>query len=315
MEFKQLKALQVIAEKGSFSTAAEDLHLTQSALSHQIRHLEDELGEVLLIRARPKVYPTPAGKLVIDSIDRIQGELDLIRQHFPGQRKPPEPGVSGTIRVAATAMGMAYLYGQFFEDYIGRYPGVEVIFRNAETPEEGCRRVLAGNADIAFTPLPVALPDLEIFPLGSSEHVFVAGAGHPALALSDLTPAQLRKWSFVRFAAGTGSRKASDDLFLGAGGYPRIVAESNDVEFIKRLVVTGKGIALVPTFALVQEFRDRTVERIRTATPDIFDSYGFVVREGPQKKPVNLLRNLCGEIGKPDARPASPDVLAFKLRA
>ncbi len=70
MEIKQLKALRAIAETGSFSVAADRLRLTQSALSHQIKNLEDELGETLLIRGRSRVVPTDAGLIVLASAHR-----------------------------------------------------------------------------------------------------------------------------------------------------------------------------------------------------------------------------------------------------
>ena len=73
MELRELKALQTIAELGSFSLAAKKLCLTQSALSHQIKNLEDELGESLLIRGKRCVAPSPAGVTVLASASQIQG--------------------------------------------------------------------------------------------------------------------------------------------------------------------------------------------------------------------------------------------------
>src|SRR5882762_2980025 len=80
MELRQLEALRTIVATGSFAAAAERLRLTQPALSHQIKNLEDELGATLLIRARPKVYASPAGELVLPAADRSFSEVGIIRE-------------------------------------------------------------------------------------------------------------------------------------------------------------------------------------------------------------------------------------------
>src|SRR4051794_35954243 len=100
LELKQLRALAAIAETGSFVEAAQPLNLTQSALSHQIRHLEEELGETLLVRGKPRVVPSASGRAVLQSARTVLAEVDSIRGMF-GSADPGE--MTGTITVAATS--------------------------------------------------------------------------------------------------------------------------------------------------------------------------------------------------------------------
>src|SRR5258707_2356557 len=86
MELRQLEALRTIVATGSFAAAAERLRLTQPALSHQIKNLEDELGATLLIRARPKVYASPAGEHVLSPADRVFSESGRVPQEISHSR-------------------------------------------------------------------------------------------------------------------------------------------------------------------------------------------------------------------------------------
>ena len=89
MDLRQLKALQAIAATGNFGEAADQLGVTQSALSHQVRQLEEELGESLLVRARPRTYASPAGRVVLESAARIMAELASLEQRFAQARHGP----------------------------------------------------------------------------------------------------------------------------------------------------------------------------------------------------------------------------------
>lgn len=299
MEIKQLKALRVIAEVGSFSIAADKLQLTQSALSHQIRNLEDELGETLLIRGKPKVYASPAGQRVLLSAERILSEVSAIHQHFLAASTGP---VSGTLRVAATNLGMAYLYGDLCEDFIAAHPGIELTFRATETPEEAARRVEDGIADVAFIPQLANHPLLDAVILGTTEDVFIVGHKHPLARRRTATLEELRRHPFVRFYPGSGSRSVSDSLFLPAGGYPPIVTESNDMEFVKRIVSMGVGIALIPVMAVTNPAGARSLRALRLDDRTLSMEFGLVHRKGVKLRTIEILKAFCLEKRGPELR-------------
>jgi len=293
MEIKQLKALRIIAELGSFSMAADSLRLTQSALSHQIRNLEQELGETLLIRGKPRVYASPAGEVVLRSTERILAEIGCIQEHFAQSRNGP---VSGTLRVAASNSGMVYLYGDLCDVFMSRYPGIELAFRATETPEEAARRVEEGAADIAFVPFLSEHPMLESLPMGTTEDAFIVGHAHPLQRRKTVTLEQVRQHPFVRFHPGSGSRAVSDRLFLSGGGYPPIAAESNDMEFVKRIVAMGAGVALIPVMALGREARARTLRVLRLNDRTLAAPFGMVHRKGVRLKTIETMKSFCLEI-------------------
>lgn len=294
MEINQLEALRTIVETGSFSEAASRLRLTQPALSHKIRNLEDELGETLLIRARPRVYPSPAGELVLSSAERILSEIDTVREHFPAQRRGP---IGGTIRVAATTAGVVYLFGDLCEAFIKRFPKIELIFRATETADEATRRVLAGAADVAFGPLPVDHAQLSVLELGTMEHVFIVGRGHPLDRSNPVSLQEIRRVPFIRFETGSGSRALSDPVFAAAGGYPPIVAESNDFEFVKRLVAMNLGVAMVPAFVLRYQPVSLKLRVLRfSGEPLPTVTFGLFYRANLRRRSIDSLVTLCQEV-------------------
>jgi DNA-binding transcriptional LysR family regulator len=274
VDIRQLVALSAIADTGSFQSAAHRLHRTQSAVSHQIKRLEEELGETLVLRSRPRVVLSPAGKRVLLASGRILSEVDSLRQSF----SRAAPGrINGELRIACSPLGIVYLYGDLIGDFICANPGIEVIVTATESGLDGERQVVARKADVAFTAFSAGSPKLRSIVLGSTHHVVIVAASH-ALARFDSVPLDmLRQHRFVRYQAGAGSRVASDPLFLLNGGYPPIVAESNDTEFIKRVVRLGLGVAIVPAVTVVLP-KDDDLRIVRIEGHALAQDFGLVYR-------------------------------------
>ena len=295
MELKQLKALQVIANTGSFSEAALQLGLTQSALSHQIRRLEEELDETLLIRARPKVYPSPAGLAVLASAQKIQQELTALESHFARSRSGP---ATGSLRIAATSLSIVHLLGDLCEVFIAQYPGIDVVFTAAETASAAVKRVLSGAADLAFAPISETNKQLVSVPLGRTEHAFIVKAGHALAKQRTVSIDEIRVYPMVLFQPGSGTRSITDALFSPHGGYGRIVSESNDALFIKRLVGMTEGVALMPVYALSADERGEFSLLSCPAAQASVD-IGIVHKRSVQMNSIELFKALCLDIRGP----------------
>ena len=291
MEIKQLKALVAIAETGSFGEAASRLCLTQSAISHQIGHLEEELGETLLIRGKPHVVPSASGRAVLASAYAVLAELSSIKSLFASA----DPGsLSGEIIVAATSVGMTYLYGDLCEGFMRRYPKVEVIFRSADTAEEATRSVEKGAADVGFVPFIQEHPTLKRVPLGSTEDALIVGKGHPLFKRKVISVTEMLQWPFVRFHRGSGSRSQSDLLFQ-ASGYPHIATESNEMEFVKRVVSMGTATAIIPVMAVAEEVRRAQLKALRIKDRPMRMEFGMVHVRSTRMRVVDALAHYCLE--------------------
>lgn len=303
MEIKQLKALAAIVETGSFGAAADRLNLTQSAISHQIRHLEEELGETLLVRGKPCVLPSPSGRAVLASVNTILVEINGIAALF----SPSDPfKISGKVTVAATSVGMTYLYGDLCEGFMRRYPNIELTFRSAESAEEATKSVEKGAADVGFVPFVHKHPALLALPLGRTEDALIVGRSHAWFKRKNVSIAEVMQWPFVRFLPGSGSRTQSDLLFQKSG-YPKISTESNEMEFVKRVVSIGAAMAVIPVMAVAPEVRRRELKALRIKDRPMAVEFGLVHRSDMRLRTLEILKSYCLEMRGPSIRSLSVD--------
>ena len=289
MDIRQLLALSAIAETGSFHGAAQRLNRTQSAISHQVRRLEEELGETLIVRSKPSVQLSGGGKRVLLASARILAEIDALRRSFA----TGEAGaIVGELRIACSPLGIVYLYGNLIGDFISRNPGIEVKVTATVSALDGERQVVARKADVAFTAFSAESPRLPCVVLGSTRHVVIVARSHPLARYESVPLDMLREYRFVRYQSGAGSRVATDPLFLARGGYPPIVAESNDTEFIKRVVRLGLGVAIVPAVTVVRP-QDEQLHILRIEGHDLEQEFGLVYRGDVRMQTLDAFRAYC----------------------
>lgn len=305
MELRQLKSFWMIAATGSFSAAADRLGLTQSALSHQIAQLEECLGTKLFVRSRPNVRVTEAGEVVLATADRVLADLNQVRAHLGLEL---ESGGTPLVRVASTALGFAYIYGDLCQAFISRYPGMKLDFSATETPEGAISKVLTRSADIAFGPVPDDIGGLDIVALADVEHVFVVGSAHPLKQCSHVKMRDVLLHPFVRYHRGSGSRAMSDALFADIG-YPPILTESNDTDFVKRIMCMGFGIALVPIFAVAKEVQSGMLHAFRVGNRKLMDRCALVTNKRRPLKALEKFKAVCLECRGPALRSFSLETL------
>ena len=251
MEMSQLRTFREVADTLNFTRAAERLNLTQSAVSHQIKALEQELGEPLFIRAKRGVRLSEAGKAALDYARRILDETDALRDRLAGSQREP----AGRVRAAAATQAFVHLFAPLFESFMRAHPGVEVSFRTTASTDQTLADLQNGAADVGFASLPVYSPALQVVELFEDELVVVVGHGHrlagrPAAAVDDLKSERL-----ILFERGNSIRRATDQFFHKIGIQPATALESNDTAFIKLMVERGLGISLLPAWAVRDEVR------------------------------------------------------------
>jgi len=296
MELRELRAFESIVEEGSFRRAADRLHQTPSALSHQIGRLERELSQTLLVRASDGVYPTTAGEVVLDLARKIFLEIRTARERLG------LPGVSERekLRVTGTNVGLTYIYGELCEEFMRLHEHIELEITAAETTQLASTRVVRGEADLAFTTLPIQSKALDMVTVGRSEQVFIVGAGHPLAKSKRVSLDDILRFPFVRYLKGSAGRFLSDELF-GRGQYPAVASETNDTEVVKRIVKLGFATALVPVFTIGQELASGEIKPLRLSTGPLMLDFGLVYRKKESARKVQEFINFC--VSQNDRRP------------
>ncbi len=290
MDLRQLAVLRAIADTGSFGAAAERLGLTQPAVSHQLRRLEEELGETLILRKRPRASVSPAGATVLATALRVLGEIEDLKETFA-----PRGGgeASGALRVTASALGIVYLYGDLLARFIGAHKRIEVALTTVETPFDGIRKVAARESDAAFVAFPTPELNMAELVLGETEHCVLVARDHPLGGRSAVTLGELRRHPLIRYKTGAGSRWMTDGLFLPRGGYPEIFLESNDTEFVKRIVALGFATAVVPRVSLRHDPHDRRLRRLSIRGHPMRQKYGLSYRPDSRSRALAAFIAFC----------------------
>ncbi len=249
MEMSQLRTFRAVAETLNFTRAAERLHLTQSAVSHQIKALEEELGEPLFIRAKRGVKLSQAGKIALEYVERILDETEALRERIAGKENSP----AGRVRVAAATQAFVHLFAPLFESFMDSHPGVDLAFRTTVSTEQTVADILNGAADVGFASLAVYSPNLQVTKLFEDELLLIIGSEHQLARKRVATAEDILREKLILFERGASIRRATDQFFDQVGVRPDLALESNDTYFIKRMVERGVGVSLLPAWAVRDE--------------------------------------------------------------
>ena len=250
MELSHLRTFRTVAETLNFTRAAERLNLTQSAVSHQIKVLEEELGEPLFIRAKRGVKLSEVGRVALEHAGSILDQADALRDRLTGQ---PGRKLTGRVRAAAATQAFVHLFVPLFEAFMREHPGLDVTFRSTGSTDLTLADLLDGRADVGFASLPVYSPNLQVTELFEDELVVIVGPSHPLAGRGSLRVEDMREQRLILLERGASIRRATDQFFALVGFEPALALESNDTYFIKLMVERGMGLSLLPSWVVRDE--------------------------------------------------------------
>lgn len=259
MELWQLQTFRVVAETLNFTRAAERLHLTQSAVSHQIKALEKHLGEPLFLRSKRGVKLSQKGKLALEHAERILDEAQAMREHVSGHDSAPV----GQVRAAAGTQAFVHLFADLFELFMREHPGVELSFRTTASTDQTVTDILSGAADVGFASMPVYSPALKVTELFEDELVLVVGHNHHLANRKEATVDEIERERLILFERGASIRRATERFFERVNISPRLALESNDTYFIKLMVQHGLGVSLLPSWSVRDEVTAGALAKLR----------------------------------------------------
>ncbi|MEO8807759.1 MAG: LysR substrate-binding domain-containing protein [Burkholderiaceae bacterium] len=235
MELRHLRYFTAVAETLSFTRAAERVHVTQSTLSHQIRQLEDEVGQPLFDRIGRRVVTTEAGELFLGFATRALKEVDL----GLAMLKPSAGGLTGQVRIGATHTFNIGLIPECVALFLARHPTVQV--RVDELPAEQIGAKLhAGELDIGIAYRPNTPTDLWFEPLYNEEMVLVVSDTHPLAGRKRIRMVELHQQRLVLLPDYFATRTLLDECFRAAGAEPIVVAEMSTIAPMLGLVLRAE---------------------------------------------------------------------------
>jgi DNA-binding transcriptional LysR family regulator len=239
MDLRQLRYLDAVARARSFTAAALDLHVAQSALSQQVAKLERELGVELLRRTTRRVEVTEAGEVVLARGRRALAEAEAIRADLDAMRGL----VRGRLRIGGVPPVSGLHPAALIVEFGRRHPGIDITIR-----EEVAATLLAeladGSLDLVLAlvdPTQVA-PGLAGRKLLEEELVLITAPGHPLAQRKRVPHAALTDEPLVAYGTGSALRVELERLVPA----PRVIAEANELATLRELVALGLGVTLMP---------------------------------------------------------------------
>ena len=267
MELRQLAVFVAVAEEGSFTRAADRLHVVQSAVSASVRNLERELGASLFDRSTHRVALTDAGEALLPEARATLTAATAARDAVDAVRG----GVRGTVLLGTMqaqgmrAIGIPELLAGFRHDH----PLVQVHIRHAAGGStEMATQVREGRLDLAFVSLAAnELPGVELTPLSREPMMVLAPATHQLAKRTSIPIAALADEPLAEFPVGWGLRMVSDRAFASAGVTRSIAFEVNDTASVIEFVRHGLALSLLPT-SFVGDRRGLAFIPIRGPVPE-----------------------------------------------
>jgi DNA-binding transcriptional LysR family regulator len=279
LNLDQLRSLIEVAEQGSFTKAAKRLHLTQPAISQQIRELERRCGLQLVERVGKVALATPAGRELIVRGRRIMADAEhalvAVRHH--------KQGAAGRVHIGTGPTALVYLLPPALRKLRDAHPGIEIVVTSGTTHSitEG---LLSNILDIGFTALPVEAKELEVVPVRTDPMVAILPATE--LAIPDkVTPNDVATRALILEYQRVPHRQLSRAWLQTGGVVVRPAMEFDSIEAIKSAVAAGLGMAIIPGPAMSHAPPVNSIV-VRPLDPPLVRTLGLVRRKGRAETPA-----------------------------
>ncbi len=271
---RQLKVFERVAKRLSFTRAAEELFLTQPAVSMQIKQFEEAVGLPLFERLGKKIYLTQAGTELYQLSRNIAQQLDEAEQLIE-ELKGTETGRLN-VSVANT---VHYFAIRMLGEFCRRHPKVRVSFK--VTNRKGLLQNLEDNeADLLLMGQPPDNQDLEAESFLKNPLVIIAPAGHPLSGKKDIALKELSNETFIMREIGSGTRNSVERFLAERGVHLTVSMEMNTNGAIKQGVEEGLGLGIVSIHTLERELESGRLVVLDVESFPIMRQWFMVHRAG-----------------------------------
>ncbi|MDL2254048.1 LysR family transcriptional regulator [Ruminococcaceae bacterium OttesenSCG-928-I18] len=251
MDFKQLEAFAYVVDFGSFSKAAEKLHLTQPTVSAHISSLESELETQLIVRTSKSAYPSDVGKLLYE----YASDMLSLRENAIEMCRQKRGEVNGVVNIAASTIPYQYVLPTALADFREIHP--DVTFKLLRYDSAGVvSAVLSGKAELGMTGTVLEASKLVYHDIRDDELVLITPPLPPySQKESSVFPLEeIPKSPFIVREPGSGTRKETEEYLQKSGIDPaslQVVAQMDNPDAVKSAVSQGLGISITSKLSAV----------------------------------------------------------------
>jgi DNA-binding transcriptional LysR family regulator len=284
VEIRQLRAFVAIAESGTFTAGALRVHVTQAAISMQIRQLETEIGAKVFVRAPRHVILTEAGEHLLRRARQMLREhdaaIDEIAELAGAER--------GRLRIgSASAMVLTEQLPLILKELQKQHPRAEISVTSG-TSEALVDQILAGELDIAFVSLPVDARGIKTERLSDDQLVAIASPRHRLAKQKTISAYTLAGERLILGERGGNTRRLIDQFFAQAGVTLHVAMELSRQAAIRRMVEEDMGVGIVPLQSAREEVEKGRLVRWWIEGAEINWELGLAQISGGYESPIML---------------------------
>ncbi|MBQ8429276.1 MAG: LysR family transcriptional regulator [Clostridia bacterium] len=276
------RVFYTVAKCGSLTRAAEELYISQPAVSQSIKQLENQLGVSLFDRRhRGMELSAQGGKIIFDEVEKA---LELLRA-AENRLAEIQSSAVGTIRIGASDTIFEYFLADKIVDFHERFPAVKIELMADFTPDT-IEKLKANRCDVAFVNLPIAV-DEELELEGNCmrlNDIFIAGEKYKELSGKPVSLSELKKYPLILMDKNTVARRSLDNFLSTVGVKLQPSIEVGSWDLMKRLVRRGMGIGVIPREYSQGAIADGTLFEVQTDPVLPARSIGMLL---PKNQPVS----------------------------
>ncbi len=250
LERSHLMVVREVERQGSLTAAADTLNLTQSALSHAVKKLEQQLGTPVWTREGRSMRLTQAGQYLLGLANRMLPQFELAEERM----KQYAQGERGTLRIGMECHPCYQWLLKVVSPYLARWPDVDVDVKQ-RFQFGGIGALIGYEIDVLVTPDPLKKPDLRFQPVFDYEQVLVVADEHALAGEPHVTPEQLAKEVLITYPVETDRLDIYTQFLTPANVVPRRHKVIETTDIMLQMVASGRGVAALPRW-LAEEYAD-----------------------------------------------------------
>ena len=287
IEFRHLRTIRAIHQTGGLARAAETLHITQSALSHQIKGLEDQAGVELFVRRSKPMKLSAAGQRLLRLAERVLPEIEALEAEFSGVRE----GSAGRLHIAIECHACFEWLFPVLERFRKPWSDVDVDIRPG-LAFDALPALQKEEVDLVVSSDPENLRGVIFKPLFDYEPVFLAAKSHPLADRPFVVAEDFRDEMLITYPVDRARLDVFTELLSPAKVEPRAIRQVELTAVILMLVASGRGVAVLPDW-VVRELRSSDDYVVRPITEKGLTKRLYAaIREDDEDKPymAHLIR-------------------------
>jgi len=291
LDSRQLRTFVALAKTGGFTSAAREIFLSQSAVSHSVKALEQDVGCRLFDRVGKKVLLTQAGETLLVHAERVLDEMRLARETLGHLNKWGQ----SRIRIAASSTACQYILPSVIRKFKKEYPDCSITIEPADA-SNSVELLEDNRIDIAISLQPDQLGKLSFQPLFKDELMFIVSPSHEWAMKGRVIRSQIQKQKFVLYNKASQTFQMIESFFRRDGIGINTLIEFGSMDAIKELVKLGLGISVMAPWVARSEIEEGSIVALPLGRRLLSRKWGILTwRQRPLNMPEEKFVGFCRE--------------------